>query len=340
VRGLSLGGAQLPLALAASGLIVLVGSTAAAFRSPSESAGNLVTAAPDFRAPIVTAAAIGKAQGGTTGFVRSGGAYFVYANVSDGGNPPSGVAAVSADLSSLTPGETAVPLNPGSYSAGGQSYDYRSAQRTAAAGLPEGPVGFTTTSVDAAANSAAAEWTAVVDNTPPAAIDVQATNSSGGTAGKAEQGDTVAFSFDEPVDPESILPGWSGGPTPVVVRITTGIILLGGLLGEGEGLQVYDAANSGALPLGAVDLKRQYVAKTLLLLTGTMTFGAPGAPSTMSLSNGVVTIVLGAHGGNDALTVATPGTMLWEPGTTSYDRAANPVTGAAAEESAPADVEF
>ena len=140
---------------------------------------------------------------------------------------------------------------------------------------------------------------------------------------------------------ESILSGWQGSAANVVVRITTGIALIGGLLGQNEGLQVFDATNTTALPLGAIDLKQQYVAKTALLLSGTMTFGAsPGTPSTMSISGGVVTIVLGTHAGNNALTVTTPGTMAWGPATTPYDRAANPSSGATANESGVADVEF
>jgi len=154
------------------------------------------------------------------------------------------------------------------------------------------------------------------------------------------QGDTLTLTYSEPIEPESILAGWNGGSTSVVVRVTTGIALLGGLLGQNEGLQVFDSTNTTALPLGAVDPKQQYVAKTALLLNGTMTFGATGTPSSMSIANGVVTIVLGTHAGNNALTVTTPGTMAWGPATTPYDRAANPTSSATASESGGADVEF
>lgn len=166
------------------------------------------------------------------------------------------------------------------------------------------------------------------------------TANAGGTAGRAEAGDTVALTYSEPVEPESILVGWTGGPTPVVVRVTTGTALLGGLLGQNEGLQVFNAANSTLLPLGTVDLKQPYVAKTLFLLSGEMTFGAGGTPSQMSISGGTVTVVLGTRAGNNALTVTTPGAMSWGPSTTPYDRAANAVSGAVAGESGAGDVEF
>jgi hypothetical protein len=340
VRTPRLGSARLPLAVALAALAVTVGSTAAAFRAPADSPGNSVTAAPDFRAPGVTASAIGKTQSGSTGFVKKGGTYFAYANVTDSGNPASGTASVTADLSSLTAGASAVALSPGSFSAGGQSYNYRSAQQTADPGLPGGAVSYSLATLDKASNLATTSWPATVDNTAPFGADIQATNSSGGTAGKAEPGDTLTLTYSEPVEPESILSGWSGSSTGVVIRVTTGVALLGGLLGQNEGLQVFDSANTTALPLGAVDLKQQYVAKTALLLNGTMTFGAAGTPSAMSIAGGVVTIVLGTQAGNNALTVTTPGTMAWGPATAPYDRAANPTSGATANESGGADVEF
>jgi hypothetical protein len=340
VRAPRLGSARLPIAVAVAALIVSVGSTASAFRSPTDSPANSVSAAPDFRAPAVATSAVGKTQGGATGFVKKGGTYFVYANVTDSGNPASGTTSVTANLTSLTTGDGTVALSPGSFSAGGQSYNYRSAQLTADLALPGGAVSYSIGSVDKASNSATTNWPATIDNTAPFGSDIQATNSGGGTVGRAEQGDTITLTYSEPIEPESILASWNGGPTSVVVRVTTGIALLGGLLGQTEGLQVFDSTNTTALPLGAVDLKQDYVAKTVLLLNGTMTFGATGTPSTMSISGGVVTIVLGTHAGNNALTVTAAGTMAWGPATTPYDRAANPTSGATTNESGSADVEF
>jgi hypothetical protein len=339
VGGRRLSGAGLALALLAAAALVAVGSTGAAFSSQAESTGNSVTAAPDFLPPTVEASAVGKAQGGATGFVKKGGAYFLYARIGDSGNPASGTAGVSANLSSLTASAGSVALAPGSFTAGGQSYNYRSAQLTAAMGLLEGPAPYSIATVDNAANAGSGGGSAIVDNTAPTAADVQTAN-TGGTAGRAEAGDGIIFSYSEPVEPESILAGWTGGPTAVVVRVTTGIALLGGLLGQSEGLQVFDAANTTLLPLGTVDLKQPYVAKTLFLLSGEMTFGATGAPSQMSISGGAVTVTLGTRAGNNALTVSTPGTMSWAPSTTPYDRAANAVSAAAVNESGAADSEF
>jgi hypothetical protein len=113
--------------------------------------GNVVTSAPDFTAPDIVAVAIG--EGGATGSVVAGASYHVYANVlADGGNPPSGTASVTADVGEVTAESTTVPLAAGSYSAGGESYNYRSDALTADSPLAEGDKGFTVTAVDNASN--------------------------------------------------------------------------------------------------------------------------------------------------------------------------------------------
>lgn len=144
------------LLCAAVAVAVAAGSIAgvmAAFSSQAVNGGNQVTSAPDFSPPDVVAVAIGEGEGGATGSVAAGGTYHVYADVlPDGGNPPSGIAAVTADVSEVTAGSTAVALAAGSYSAGGQAYNYRSGALTADSPLAEGERGFTVTAVDNASN--------------------------------------------------------------------------------------------------------------------------------------------------------------------------------------------
>lgn len=334
----SLGSARLPLALAIVGLIVSIGSTASAFRSQSDNPANSVTAAADFRAPTVTASAVGKTQGGATGFVKKGGTYFVYANVTDTGNPASGIASVTANLTSLTAGATAVTLTAGSFTAGGQSYNYRSAQQTAGAGLAEGAVSYSIATTDNASNSATTNWPVMVDNTPPFASDVQTANASGGTVGKAEQNDTVTFTFSEPVEPGTILAGWDGSATPVAVEIVHSALGLG----SNDILQVFNSADTTALPLGTVDLGRSdYVNGAL---GGKLVFGASGTASTMTMSGSTLTVALG-HLTTVGLLVSAGtaggnGTMVWTPTTTPTDRAANSMSAATATESGASDREF
>jgi len=202
-RSRPLRGALAAAAIAALALAA-VPVTFAAFASRTESSGNEVKAAKDFRAPQVTAAAIGKSAGGAAGFLKQGGEYFVYANVAaDTGNPASGIATVRADVAAVTTGATAVALTAGSFSAGGVSYGYRSAALTANPVLAEGARGFTVTATDNALNAAGLGGSVTIDNTAPKASDVQTTNVGGGTNGLAELGDTLVLSFSEPVEAES-----------------------------------------------------------------------------------------------------------------------------------------
>ncbi len=313
----------------------------AAFTASTENGGNIITAAADFRAPQVTAVAIGKTAGGASGFVKQGGGYFVYANVTaDTGNPASGLATVTANVANITVGPTAVPLVAGSYSAGGVSYGYRnSTALNTDAALIAGSKTFTVTATDTAANSAGLEGAVTVDNTAPTGTDVQTTNA--GTNGFAEQGDSIVFSFSEPVEPESVLAGWNGAATPVVVRLIDNGLL--GLPLANDAVQIYNAANSTLLPLGTVDLGRgDYAAG---LLGGNAKFGATGTASTMTMSGSTVTVVLGTFSttaliGPERTTAGGTGTMSWTLVATPFDRAANAMSTAAAGESGGADKEF
>ncbi|HEX5609666.1 MAG TPA: hypothetical protein VFX45_06205 [Solirubrobacterales bacterium] len=334
-------------ALATAGLAVLalvaggIPTALAAFGSRAENGGNSVTAANDFRPPLVSAVAIQKSTAGSTvaGFVKQGGGYFVYANVgADTGNPASGIAGVQANVATVTTGSTAVPLVAGSFSAGGVAYGYRSAALTADAVLAEGAKAFTVSAADNAGNASSLGGSVTVDNTTPKASDVQTTNA--GTSGLAEQGDSLLLTLSEPIDPGSVLTGWTGAATSVVVRIVDNGLL--GLPLGNDVVQVFDATNATVLPLGSIDLGRGDYASGLL--GGNLRFGATGTPSTMSLSGNVLTVVLGTYGstGLDPVrgTAAGNGTSTWTPTATPYDRAANAMATTAATETGAADKEF
>jgi hypothetical protein len=297
------------------------------FGASGASAGNSITAASDFRAPSSSARAIGKTAGGTTGQIKKGGTYFVYANVADTGNPASGVSTVTANVSSLTSGSTAVALVAGSYSAGGVSYNYRSASLTAGSGLAAGSYSYSLTLTDTAGNSVTESGFVVsVDNTAPAGSDVQAANLST-TVGLAQAGDTIAFTFSEQIDPNSILSGWSGAATGVVVRLNNGAS------GANDTVTIFNAANSAQLPLGSVNLGRADYT------TASITFGATGTASSMAMSGSAVTITLGTQSAA-ATTAAATGTMVWTPSATATDLAGNAAGTTAVNESGTADREF
>jgi hypothetical protein len=320
--------------------LVVIPVAIAAFTAKTANEGDVVTAAPDLTPPAITATVVAKSLGGITGYVRKGGGYYTYANVSaDTGNPASGLSTVKANVAELTSGQTAVTLVAGTYTAGGTSYNYRSAELTANATV-EGSKTYAVTATDVAGNAKTVNGTAIVDSLVPTAADIQTTNKSGGTNGLAELGDSVTYTFSEPIDPQSILAGWTGASTNVVVRLVDNGIL--GLAAGNDELFVYNAANSATLPFGAVNMGRgDYVAG---LLGGSINFGASGTKSTMVMSGNAITITLGTEAGEGLIvgptTAGGTGTMIWTPVATPYDRAGNVMSTTAASETGAADKDF
>ncbi|HEX5592111.1 MAG TPA: hypothetical protein VFX35_02045 [Solirubrobacterales bacterium] len=323
-----------PAIVAAAIAAVLFGTAALArqsvwgnFTGTAPNAGNTITAATDFRAPTVSATTLAKTGGGTVGQIKKGGTYYVYANVSDTGNPASGVSTVTANVSSITSGSTAVALSAGSFTAGGVSYGYRSASLTAGTSLAAGSYSYSLTTTDVAGNSRTQSgYSVVVDNTVPAGTDVQTPN-VGTTNGLAQAGDTISFSFSKAIDPNSILSGWSGASTNVVLRLNNGSG------SANDTVTVFNATNATQLPLGSVNLGRaDYTSASI-------TFGATGTASTMAMSGNVVTVTLGTQSAA-ATTAAATGTMTWTPSASATDPAGNGTSTTAVTESGAADKDF
>ena len=307
------------------GLAVTAATVWALYTGKARSDGNELVAAGDWVAPSASSTVIGKSLGGVPGYIKQGGAYNVYANVSDLGAPASGIASVAANASAITSGQTAAALGAGSFAIGGVAYNYRSAALTASASLAAATYSYSLTAKDLATNSRTQSgFTVTVDNTAPTAADIQTTNKSGNIAGRPELGDSVIFTFSEPIDPTSILANWNGESTGAVVRITNA---------SGDPLTVYNAANTAQLPLGSVNLGRNdYV-------SASATFGATGTASTMVLSGNTITVTLGTASAGPS-TASTNGTMTWTPSASAYDRAGNAETTTARAETGSADREF
>ena len=207
---------------------------------------------------------IAKSAGGDSGAIKQGGTYYVYANVTGSGTPPAGLGSLTTDVSAITTSQTAAALTSGSYTIDGQSYNYRSAQLTAKSSLSAGTSSFTVKLTDSAGTATTTSYSVTVDNTAPRASNIQTANVSGGTIGKPETGDTVTFTFSEPIDPDTVLSGWDGSSQSVIVAI-----LDGGSSGDDK-LEVLNASTLATLPFGTVDLGRKdYVTKTTA-------FGATG----------------------------------------------------------------
>ena len=319
------------LAVALGVLVVGSGSgyTLANLTSSATVGGNAFTTAASFDtvAPTVSATVVAKTGQYFAGFTKQGGTYYVYANATDGGVVPSGIATIQADVSVLTAGATAVALVAGSYSVQGVNYGYRSAALTVRNPLAAGAKTYSLTSTDNNGNSRLQTgFTATVDNTPPTAGDIQTTN-GGATVGQIEQNDTIVYTFSEVIDPESILAGWTGAATDVVVRF--------GDNGNNDTFEVWNAANTSQLAVGSVNTKANVV-------TGAATAGASGTPSRMVLdtATATVTVTLGTVAGGPLNTDLGNNKMVWSPSTSAFDRAGNAMSGTTANENGANDSDF
>lgn len=272
----------------------------------------------DTTAPVIDAVVVSKAAGGDTGYIRQASTYYVYASASDPGDPASGVSTLQADASSITPNSTAVTMTPGTYTAGGITYGYRSPLLTAADPLPAGSKTVTVTATDGAGNEATSTSQVVVDNTAPATVDIQTVN--GGTAGKPDQGDRLILTYDEPIDAHSILPGWTGSSTAVTVRLSK--------VANTNVIEVYDAAGTTLTRLGTITISHKYV-------TQTVTF----ASSTLTRAGNEVTVTLGVADGTTN-SIGSTDTMQWTPAAGGTDRAGNALPTTTRTERGSADVDF
>jgi chitinase len=154
------------------------------------------TASTDFVAPTVTSSVIATTASGNpfdgSGFVTQGGTYRIYANVTDAGNPASGVATVTADVTSVSDGgHSAVALAAGSYTVGGVTYNYASAEQTVSNPLTEGSKSYTVTATDNASNtSSPASFSVTVDDTAPSVSGSTIARTDGAAPGFIKQGDS------------------------------------------------------------------------------------------------------------------------------------------------------
>ncbi len=286
---------------------------------------NTFTTAVSFDtvAPTVSATVIAKTGQYFAGYVKQGGTYYVYANATDGGVVPSGIATIKADVSAITTGSTAVSLVAGSYTVEGVTYGYRTASLTANASLAAGSKSYSLTSTDNNGNAGTQSgYTVTVDNTAPTASDIQCVN-GGATVGRIELGDVCTFTFSEVIDPESILAGWTGGSTSVVVQFTDS--------GKNDRYEIWNAANTALLPLGSVNTAGDYVGGA----------GATATASTMVLNTGAntITITLGTVAGS-LKTDNNNNNEVWTPSASAFDRAGNAMSTTNRTETGTSDKDF
>ena len=291
--------------------------------------GDVASASITVAHPTVTGATIAKSAGGTAGYIKQGGTYYVYANVAGSGTPPAGVSTLTADVGNVTTGQTAASLSSGSYTVDGQSYNYRSAQLTAKSSLSAGSKSFTVSLTDSGSTKTTTSYSVMVDNTVPAGSGIQTANAGGGTAGRAEVGDTLTLTYNDQLDPNSLFSGWDGSSMNVAV------VLVDGGTSANDTIQVWDVPRVTQIPLGTIDLGR----KDYLTSRSSIVYGLSGTPSTMVMNGSTITITLGTPSVT-ADTATGNGTMTWTPSASATDRAGNASSTAAVTENGSGDKEF
>ena len=297
------------------------GATYAAFSDVTTDGANTIATDTDWTAPSGSSV-IARTTSTTGGSIAQGSAYYVYATVTDAGNPASGVATVRANVTNITTGQTNVALGTagGPWTIGGVSYGYRSGSLTANNPLSAGSKSYTLTMTDShtPANSATQTFSVTVDNTGPSGSDIQANNGNG----IPEAGDRLIFTFSEAMDPASILAGWTG------VSQSVQVLIANGGCGANDSATVQDSSGGTSVHLGTVCVGD--------VVNGNRTF----TTSTMVLSGGdtVVTVTLGGNpGGTKA---ASNTTLTWTPSALATDVAGNAMSTAVATESGALDTDF
>jgi hypothetical protein len=159
----------------------------------------------------------------------------------------------------------------------------------------------TTNTSDSSPN---ATTTLVRDIVAPTASDIFGTN-GGGTLKKIDTagGDTLVYTFSEPMDPASIQAGWSGASTTVDPSIAAG-----------DTITVLPAL--GSVSTGGAG----YVQATFTVTCSTTTMVMSGSTITLNLNNCLPTTRL-------KLGTATS-TFAWTPSAAATDQAGNPMSTA------------
>ncbi len=160
---------------------------------------------------------------------------------------------------------------------------------------------------DTSDSSLSATTTLVRDIVAPTATDIFGTN--GGTLKKIDTagGDTLVYSFSEPIDPASIQAGWSGASTTVNPSIAGGDTITA-------------AAALGTVGTGGAG----YVATGSTVTCSTTTMVMSGSTITLNLNNCLPT--------NKLKTITTTTTFVWTPSAAATDQAGNPMSTTARSE--------
>jgi hypothetical protein len=173
------------------------------------------------------------------------------------------------------------------------------------------------------AQNAGSAFATASDWVAPTATNIAAANKGGAgtTPGKLGAGDTITFTFSEAIDPASILSGWSGAGTAVLVRFTNA--------GSADTLAIQDSAGGSTVKLGSVATGGDYVSAGASV-SSTMVRSADGKS---------VTVTLGTPSSVRA-TAVTAKNMSWTLAAGPKDPAGNALATPATRAETDLDVDF
>jgi hypothetical protein len=192
---------------------------------------------------------------------------------------------------------------------------------TTATALASGTYTAQATQTDnAPSTGTSAAVTFTVDATKPTAMSVVATNKTGGTAGKIENGDKLTFTYSEPISAASVWSGWNGASTAVNVRFTNS--------GTTDSVTVL-SATTGTVNLGSVATNGNYVSANTTFAS-TMVRSADGAS---------IVVTLGTPS-NVRFTAVTAKNMTWTVGAGITDAVGNAIATPASWSESVSTVDF
>lgn len=267
------------------------------------------TVTVDNTTPTINGVALAHVSNTTSqGTLAQGVSYYAYANAAQSG--ASGLATVTADLSTISTGLSGAPLASGSYPAFGTTFTYRTAAETADSTL-SGTRSYSVTATSNAGLSTAVAGSVTADTTSPTVSAVSSTNNNG----TVDIGDTFVVTFSKSIDPGTV--STTAGASTLTFSLGTGasahvMVSISGLM----------ASSDTGLTSGWVKTNKS------ISYPGTLSLGNSNQTVTFTVTGACT----GTNCGNNADTGAA-GQLTYTPDTSSSspyklnDYAGNTVTG-------------
>jgi hypothetical protein len=191
--------------------------------------------------------------------------------------------------------------------------------------VPDGAYDLRAIATDKAGNpptvASNVPFTRPLDNTAPVTLDVATTNAAGRPAGLPSQGDTLTYTFSEPLKTTTVMTGWNGASARMQARFIDDP--------AGDRLELWNAAATRLAALGnPFSLGGDYVPAGGAVFGSSTATGA--AASTMIVTGTTIVVTLGAPSSGGVMAApVTGGTLTLTPQATVTDLAGNPLSTAA-----------